>query len=66
MKEKRGDNRFINYNRITLELAARGAIAGAGTGAKEEARAVPVAGEQAAQRGKCHRYCKHACEIFCS
>ena len=65
MREKRGDSRFINYNRITLELAARGAIAGAGAGAKEEARAGPVAGEKAAQSCKCHRYCKHAFEIFC-
>ena len=62
MKEKRGDNRFINYNKITLELAARGAIAGAGAGAgagaKEEERAGPLAGEEAAQRCKYHRYCK--------
>ena len=36
MKEKRGDSRFINYNRITLELTAREAIAGAGAGEKEE------------------------------
>ena len=43
MREKRGDSRFINYNRITLELAPRGAVAGAGAGA------AAGAGEGAAQ-----------------